>query len=218
MRVGLTPATSHRGISSVVFLPFDSEGRPLPPRQTDGQAAAAAAAAQRSAAAANVLSADAGALFVVALQLSYALQACGRGLGRLQRGSRAEKPPECAAQGRCAAAPHLLAHLEAAARLQPAPGTRVCTPTALVMTLALAASSSAAAVSTRSRQALQRPGGAALLLQRPAAVAAARPRRPSRTAAVVKPLSAAQKKVFTSFTDMVQQSTEPVLVEFYATW
>lgn len=86
------------------------------------------------------------------------------------------------------------------------------------MTAALAASSSAAAVSTRSRQALQRPGGAALLLQRPAAVAAARPRRPSRCAAFVKPLSAAQKKVFTSFTDMVQQSTEPVLVEFYATW
>lgn len=87
------------------------------------------------------------------------------------------------------------------------------------MPLAFAASSSTAvAVSPRSRRQLQRPGGAALLLQRPTAVAAARPRRPSRTAAAVKPLSAAQKKVFTSFTDMVQQSTEPVLVEFYATW
>jgi thiol-disulfide isomerase/thioredoxin len=83
---------------------------------------------------------------------------------------------------------------------------------------ALGASSSAAAVSARSRRSLERPGGAALLLQRHAVVAAARPGRPSRTAAAVKPLSAAQKKVFTSFTDMVQQSTEPVLVEFYATW
>ena len=32
------------------------------------------------------------------------------------------------------------------------------------------------------------------------------------------PVTAAQKKVFTSFTDMIEQSSEPVLVEFYATW
>lgn len=87
-----------------------------------------------------------------------------------------------------------------------------------IMTSALAASSSAAAASAPTRSALRRaPGGAALLAGR-AAVAAACPRRPSRAAAAIKPLSAAQKQVFTSFSDMIQQSDEPVLVEFYATW
>ena len=36
--------------------------------------------------------------------------------------------------------------------------------------------------------------------------------------AVAPPVTAAQKKVFTSMTDMMGQSSEPVLVEFYATW
>ena len=43
-------------------------------------------------------------------------------------------------------------------------------------------------------------------------------RRRTGAAAVAPPVTAAQKKVFTSFTDMIRQSSEPVLVEFYATW
>ena len=43
-------------------------------------------------------------------------------------------------------------------------------------------------------------------------------RRRTGAAAVAPPVTAAQKKVFTSFTDMIGQSSEPVLVEFYATW
>lgn len=42
------------------------------------------------------------------------------------------------------------------------------------------------------------------------------PRRPA--AATSAAVRAAQKKVYRSFSDMLQQSKEPVLVEFYATW
>jgi thiol:disulfide interchange protein len=42
------------------------------------------------------------------------------------------------------------------------------------------------------------------------------PRRPA--AATSAAVRAAQKKVYRSFHDMIHQSKEPVLVEFYATW